>query len=35
MPYLENLGKGAAPDLIGMGDSAKLPEKNIPEPYFR
>src|SRR5262249_14184689 len=25
LPHLEPLGRGIAPDLIGMGDSAKLP----------
>lgn len=25
IPYLEDLGRCIAPDLIGMGDSAKLP----------
>ena len=29
MPYLENLGRCIAPDLIGMGDSEKLPDSGL------
>ena len=29
MPYFEGLGRLIAPDLIGMGDSEKLPESGV------
>src|ERR1051326_8586038 len=32
IPYLEELGRCIAPDLIGMGDSEKLPESG-PDSY--
>jgi haloalkane dehalogenase len=33
MPHLESLGRVIAPDLIGMGDSEKLPASDGPERY--
>jgi pimeloyl-ACP methyl ester carboxylesterase len=33
IPHLEGLGRVIAPDLIGQGDSEKLPESEGPERY--